>query len=76
MAEASRTVLKVMKLKTDAELISYPDRFIDQERGGVFFDSVMEILQEIQKVKVYPNNTTSLSIWINRSYLLSININI
>ena len=49
MAEASRTVLKVMKLKTDAELISYPDRFIDQDRGGVFFDSVMEILQEIQK---------------------------
>ena len=51
MAEASRTVLKVMKLKTDAELISYPDRFIDQERGGVFFDSVMEILQEIQKAQ-------------------------
>ena len=49
MAEASLYVLKVMKLKTDAELISYPDRFIDQERGGVFFDGVMEILQEIQK---------------------------
>ena len=49
MAQASRIVLKVMKLKTDAELIFYPDRFIDQERGGVFFDCVMEILQEIQK---------------------------
>ena len=51
MAEASLCVLEVMKLKTDAELISYPDRFIDQERGGVFFDSVMEILQEIQKAQ-------------------------
>ena len=48
MAGASLYVLKVMKLKIDAELISYPDRFMDQDRGGVFFDGVIEILQEIQ----------------------------
>ena len=44
MREASRQVLGGFELTTDAEIYRYPERYRDEERGGAFWDLVMEKL--------------------------------
>jgi DNA polymerase I len=46
MAEASRVVLDGFELRSDAKLVRYPDRFMDEARGGVMWDRVMRLLTE------------------------------
>ena len=45
MAEASRIVLDGFSLRSDVELIRYPNRYAD-ERGKVMWKSVMDLLDE------------------------------
>ena len=43
MAEASRIVLDGFKLGTDAELIRWPARYMDEKRGRVMWDRVLKL---------------------------------
>ena len=43
MADASRVVLDGFQLATDAEVVRYPDRYMD-ERGDVMWNTVMDLL--------------------------------
>jgi DNA polymerase I len=45
--EASRIVLDGFELGTDAKIIRYPDRYMD-ERGGVMWDRVMNLIRQQQ----------------------------
>jgi hypothetical protein len=45
MAEASRVVLSGFELGTDAAIVAYPDRYVD-ERGTVMWGKVMALLAE------------------------------
>ncbi len=45
MAEASGVVLNGFELGTDAELVRWPDRYMDP-RGAVMWAKVMELLEE------------------------------
>lgn len=42
MAEASRVVLDGFELRTDAAIVTYPDRFMDEKRGAVMWQKVMQ----------------------------------
>jgi hypothetical protein len=44
MAEASRVVLDGFELRSDAKLVRYPDRYMDEGRGRIMWDKVMGIL--------------------------------
>ena len=46
MAEASRVVLDGFELRTDAEVVRYPERYVDG-RGEKMWATVMEILDEV-----------------------------
>ncbi len=46
MREASRQVLGGFELTTDADVYRYPDRYRDEERGGAFWDKVMDLLSK------------------------------
>ena len=46
MREASRQVLGDFELTTDADIYRYPERYLDEERGGAFWDKVMGLLPE------------------------------
>jgi hypothetical protein len=48
MAEASRIVLDGFELGTDAKIVRYPDRYMD-ERGTVMWDRVMKLIDEQQQ---------------------------
>jgi DNA polymerase I len=48
MAEASRIVLNGFELGTDAHIVRYPDRYMD-DRGRVMWDRVMKLTQEQQQ---------------------------
>jgi DNA polymerase-1 len=48
MREASRIVLDGFELGTDAKLIRYPDRYMD-ERGTVMWERVMKLIAEHQE---------------------------
>ncbi len=48
MREASRIVLNGFELGTDATVVRYPDRYMD-ERGTVMWDRVMKLIQEQEK---------------------------
>ena len=48
MREASRMVLDGFELGTDAEVVRYPERYID-ERGVVMWGRVMELIHEQQQ---------------------------
>ncbi len=48
MAEASRIVLGGFELRTDADTIRYPDRYMD-ERGSVMWAKVMALLDKFSK---------------------------
>ena len=47
MREASRQVLGDFELTTDADIYRYPERYRDEERGGKFWDKVMDLLPSI-----------------------------
>jgi hypothetical protein len=48
MREASRLVLGGFELGTDAKIVRYPDRYMD-ERGAVMWDRVMKLIHEQQQ---------------------------
>jgi DNA polymerase-1 len=48
MREASRIVLGGFELGTDAKIVRYPDRYMD-ERGTVMWDRVMELIEQWRK---------------------------
>jgi DNA polymerase-1 len=43
MREASRIVLGDFELDSDAKIISFPDRYMDEDRGRVMWDRVVEL---------------------------------
>ena len=47
MAEASSTVLDGFELGTDAELVRWPDRYMDP-RGAVMWETVMALLEGLE----------------------------
>ena len=49
MAEASRIVLDGFELGTDAKIVRYPDRYMD-ERGAVMWERVMKLIQEQERI--------------------------
>ncbi len=51
MAEASRIVLEGFELRTDVEVVRYPNRYMD-ERGRKMWDTVQSILSDIEESKV------------------------
>jgi DNA polymerase I len=50
MAEASRAVLDGFEIRTDAKIITYPDRLMD-ERGRVMWDKVAGLVAKCSKTK-------------------------
>jgi hypothetical protein len=48
MREASRIVLDGFELGTDAKVVRYPDRYMD-ERGSTMWDRVMKLIKEQQQ---------------------------
>jgi DNA polymerase family A len=48
MREASRIVLNGFELGTDAQIVRYPDRYMD-ERGAMMWDRVMKLIAERQQ---------------------------
>jgi DNA polymerase I len=48
MAEASRIVLDGFELGTDAKVVRYPDRYMD-ERGAVMWERVMKLVKDQQE---------------------------
>jgi hypothetical protein len=48
MVEASRIVLDGFELGTDAKIVRYPDRYMD-ERGIAMWGRVMKLIQEQQQ---------------------------
>ena len=48
MREASRIVLDGFELGTEANIVRYPDRYMD-ERGIVMWDRVMKLIEEEQQ---------------------------
>ena len=45
MVEASRIVLSGFELRSDADIVRWPDRYMD-DRGQTMWDSVMELLPD------------------------------
>lgn len=71
MREASAVVLGGFELETDAEIVSYPNRYSD-ERGAEMWGTVLTILADLDPVRfgttwnqtgrgLAPNGTTRLS---------------
>jgi hypothetical protein len=44
MREASRVVLGGFELNVDSEVVRWPDRFMDEDRGRVMWDRVMGLI--------------------------------
>jgi hypothetical protein len=44
MIEASRAVLGGFELRTEAHVVRYPDRYMDEDRGRVMWDRVQELI--------------------------------
>ncbi len=53
MAEASRVVLDGFELRSDSEVVRYPDRYSDK-RGEAMWDKVMGILDDVEKSECVP----------------------
>jgi DNA polymerase-1 len=47
MRQASSAVLGDFELGSDAKIVCYPDRYMD-ERGQVMWDTVMSLIQKIK----------------------------
>jgi DNA polymerase I-like protein with 3'-5' exonuclease and polymerase domains len=50
MAAASRTVLAGFELRSEAKIIRWPDRYMD-ERGARMWDTIMGILAEVDRLR-------------------------
>jgi len=50
MAEASRVVLDGFELRTEAQVVKYPDRFMDEDRGRVMWGRVMQLLDQADAI--------------------------
>jgi DNA polymerase I-like protein with 3'-5' exonuclease and polymerase domains len=46
MEEAARIVLNGFTIKTDATIVRYPDRYMDEKRGRTMWDRVMGLLAQ------------------------------
>ena len=53
MVEAGRAVLDGCELRTDAEVVWWPDRYMDK-RGRKMWDTIMEILDSLEGVQGDP----------------------
>ena len=51
MSEASRAVLSGFEIRTDVNVVRYPDRFTDP-RGVVMWERVMQLLAQLAKGNV------------------------
>ena len=52
LAEASKIALRGFELRSDANIVRYPDRYMD-ERGDEMLNEVMRILEEIETEEVF-----------------------
>jgi hypothetical protein len=50
--ESSRIVLDGFELRSDAKIVRYPERYMD-ERGVVMWNEVMRLLDEIETEEVF-----------------------
>ena len=50
MTEASRGVLDGFEIRTDADVIRYPDRYMD-ERGTVMWERVTRLLEQFRQAE-------------------------
>jgi hypothetical protein len=44
MREASRIILNGFELESDVKVVTYPNRYMDEERGGPFWNNVMNLI--------------------------------
>ena len=51
MASASRTILGGFELATDVDIIRWPGRFMDEDRGRAMWDKIMMILADVEGVR-------------------------
>jgi hypothetical protein len=49
MVEASRVVLDGFELRTEVDVVRYPDRYMDKERGAHMWDTVMALLDRTER---------------------------
>ena len=62
MAEASRIVLDGFELATDAEVVRWPARYMDEKRGRVMWDRVLKLAQaEEQHATNWPTEVAKLA---------------
>jgi hypothetical protein len=48
MEDASSVVLDGFRLRTDVQIVRYPDRFMDDKRGRQMWDTVCQIVDELE----------------------------
>ena len=48
MAEASREVLDGFEVRTEAEIVTYPDRYVDDKDDTEMWDKIMRILDRVE----------------------------
>ncbi len=58
MAEASRVVLDGFELATDADIVGWPDRYMDEKRGRSMWDRVVGLCQPAETRTVMQVNET------------------
>jgi hypothetical protein len=51
MAIASRTILGGFELATDVDIIRWPGRFMDEDRGRAMWDKIMTVLADVEGVR-------------------------
>jgi hypothetical protein len=52
MLEASRVVLDGFELRTEANVVRYPDRYIEMDRGAHMWGTVMGLLDKAERLDV------------------------
>ena len=60
MATASRIVLDGFELATDAEVVRWPDRYMDEKRGRVMWGRVLKLAQDQERPN-WPTNSDKLA---------------
>ena len=51
MMEASEIVLDGYRLDNDAEIVRYPDRYMDEDRGRKIWDDLMAIMDDVERTE-------------------------
>jgi DNA polymerase family A len=51
MAQASKVILNGFELGVDAQIIRYPDRYMDEKRGRETWDMIIGLLEEAESVR-------------------------